>query len=136
MSGFSDYMETMILNWIKGTNADAAPAAVYVALFDGDPGDDGAGGTEITNTLTGSANRTAVSFGAVGTSGAAKAISNSGDVTITGAADAGATATHVAIFDAATGGNLLMSGALTAGKTFNTGDEVKFAAGALVLKAQ
>jgi len=114
----------------------AAPAAVYVALFDGDPADAGSGGTEITNTIKGSTTRTAVTFGAVADSGAAKQIANSADVTITATAAAGADATHMGIFDAATGGNLLYHGALTAAKTFNTGDEVKFAAGALILKAQ
>lgn len=74
MSAFSDYLENSILMFIKGTNMPAAPATVFVALFDGDPLDTTVGGTEITTTLTGSANRTVVAFGAVIDSGAAKQI--------------------------------------------------------------
>ena len=136
MSAFSNYLENAILLWVKGTAMPTAPGTVYVALFNGDPTDAGSGGTEITNTLTGSANRTAVAFGGVTDSGAAKQIANSADVTITATAAAGATATHMGVFDAATGGNLLFHGALAASKTFNTGDEVKFAAGALIFKVQ
>ena len=136
MSALSNYLENALLTWIKGTDMPAAPAAVYVALFDGDPTDAASGGNEITNTIKGSTTRTAVAFGAVSDSGAAKQIANSADVTIVASAVAGADATHLGIFDAATAGNLLYHGALTASKTFNTGDEVKFAAGALILKAQ
>jgi hypothetical protein len=41
--------------------------------------------------------------------------------------------THVAIYDASTGGNMLAHGALTASKTVDSGDTFTIAAGALSL---
>jgi hypothetical protein len=66
------------------------------------------------------------------TSGTAT-LSNTGVITITSSAGSGATATHVAVFDAITSGNMLFYGALAASKVIAAGDEVKFNASALVL---
>jgi hypothetical protein len=60
-------------------------------------------------------------------------LTNTAAITITSSAASGATATHVAVFDTITGGNMLFAGALTASKTIATGDEVKFNASALAL---
>lgn len=120
---FSQYVADAILNWTKNAVAfPAEPTAVYVALFNGNPT---SGGTEITNTIKGTANRDAVTLGAIATSGTNREVSNS-ELTITASAAAGATADYVAIYDAQTAGNLLYYEALTASKTITTGDEVKF----------
>jgi hypothetical protein len=66
------------------------------------------------------------------TSGVAS-LSNTGVITITPSAASGATATHVAVFDALTGGNMLFYGALAASKVIASDDEVKFNASALTL---
>lgn len=124
----STYLENEILNWIKGTTFDAAPATVYVALFNGDPGKAGAGGTEVTATIR-VAGRQSVTFGSI-TSGV---ISNSGVVDF-GLAAAGATVTHYALFDAASAGNLLGSAALNDTRVVATGNAVTFATGALSLE--
>ena len=43
------------------------------------------------------------------------------------------TVTHAAIFDASSGGNLLRWGALTASRTVNSGDALRFASGQITL---
>ena len=65
--------------------------------------------------------------------GGAGTLSNTGVITITSSAASGATATHVAVFNAITGGNLLFYGALSASKSIGVGDEVKFNALQLTL---
>jgi hypothetical protein len=60
-------------------------------------------------------------------------LTNTAAITITSSAASGATATHVAVFDSLTGGNMLMSGALSSSKTIATGDEIRFNATSLTL---
>ncbi len=123
----SDYLETSLCNWIKGTAMPAAPAAVYVALWNGDPTDTGTGGTEVTTTIR-AAGRVAVTFGSITGGGT---MSNSAIVNFGNAAGA-ATVTHFAIMDAASAGNMLGSGPLTSGsQAISSGTPVSFAAGAI-----
>lgn len=125
--GKSTYLETQLTNWIKGTTMPAAPAAVFVALFNGDPTPAGTGGTEVTTTIR-TAGRVAVTFGAF----SGGLMSNSAIVNF-GNAVAGATVTHFAVFDAASAGNMLGSAALSSGsQVISTGNPVAFAIGSLV----
>jgi len=134
MSAFSDYLELKVASWVTGTSMGASPTTLYIALFSSDPTDAG-GGTELTTTLTGAATRTPITLTAAQASGVTT-LKNSSQVVITSSAAAGATASHMGIFDAATGGtNLLFRGVLNNGtaKTIATGDEVRFNANALVI---
>lgn len=132
MADASDYLETQILNWIKGTTFPAAPSAVYVGLFSSDPTDTGSAGTEVTTTIR-AAGRVAATFGAnSGTGDGATSISNSAIVDF-GNADAEASVTHFGLFDAASAGNMIVSDALTSSKTINTSDPVSFAIGDLTI---
>jgi hypothetical protein len=121
MSGLSTYLANKILDWLDGTNMPTAPAAVYAAIFNGDPTDAGSGGVEVTTTIN-AAGRVAVSWGAI----SGKVRKNDADVDF-GTSDGSASATHIAIFDASSGGNMLGSAALPATRTILTGDPVKFA---------
>ena len=127
MASLSQYLEDEILNWIKGSTFDAAPATVYVDLLD-------SGDASILNTIAGSANRQAITFGAISTSGTGRIMSNSADITFTASAVGSATATQAAIYDAQTAGNQLAVQALTSSKAISGGDEVKFSTGALTFK--
>jgi hypothetical protein len=129
MAAASNYLEDAVLNWIRGTTFPAAPGAVYVALFDGSPTDTGSGGTEITNTIRGTTTRNAIAFNAP----SGGEIENSAEVVITASASGGATASHFGLFSAATGGNLIVHGSLTAPKTIAASDEVKIPAAALTI---
>lgn len=124
---FSTYLEGKILNWIKGSNMPSAPGNAYCGLFNGDPGDSGTGGTEVTTTIR-VAGRRAVSFGAI----SGHTIVNNSTCDF-GTAAGGATVTHFGIFDSVSGGNLLMSGALSISVTVIAGNAVSFASGALSL---
>jgi len=134
MSAFSNYLEDAITAWINGTTFPAAPANVYLALYNNSPSDAGNSGTELTTTLTGSANRIGIAANQwTRVTGGTASITNTNAITITASAAGNATATHFGVFDAQTAGNLLFHGALTASKTITTGDEVKFNAASLTL---
>lgn len=123
----STYFANEILNWIKGTDTDTAPTTVYVALYDGNPGDDGSGGTDVTEDVR-AAGRVAITFGSIAT----KAMSNSADVDF-GTSDGAADLTHFGVWDDATAGNLLGYNALITPRTVEAADPVKFATGSLVI---
>ena len=65
--------------------------------------------------------------------GGAGTLSNTNAITMQSSAGSAATASHFAVFDAATSGNLLFHGALSASKSIAIGDEVKFNASQLTL---
>ena len=124
---FSNYLEDEITGWINGTTFDAAPTSTFVQLYSQNPDEGGsATGALYTRVAVAAGGWTRV------TSGVAT-LSNTGVITITSSAPSGATATHVAVFDALTGGNMLFYGSLSASKVIATGDEIKFNATTLVL---
>lgn len=134
MVGKSDYLEDLVLNWaLNADDMPAAPANVYVALFNGDPTDSGEEGTEVTATIR-AAGRVVATFGAITPDSAgANAIANDVEVDF-GDADGQATISHFAIFDDPDPGegNMLYSAALTAGsQVIGAGTTVRFAVGAL-----
>lgn len=129
MPGFSDYIENAVLNWLRGTAMPTAPAGLYVGLFSSDPTDASSGGTEVTTTVR-AAGRPAATFGASTTG----TMSNSAKVDF-GNAAGGATVSHFALFDAASGGTKLFSGALTLSKTVTQGDPVYFDVGSLTINS-
>ena len=128
MSGLSTSAENAILNCFKGTAMLAAPAGVYVGLFNGDPTDAGSGGAEVTTAIR-TAGRVVAPFGTITGN---TSIANSADVDF-GAAAGAATASHFGLFSAASGGQLLASGALAASQSIATTNLVKFATGALTV---
>jgi hypothetical protein len=129
MSDFTTSVRNRFVDYVRGAGAPAAIAGLFLDLYNGDP--QGAGASVLA-TITGSANRASVgaSFGA-----AANGLTqNTAVITPTAAAVAAGTVTHVAFFDAATGGNLIASHALTSGTlTVNSGNGVQFNTGALTL---
>ncbi|SNS20383.1 hypothetical protein SAMN06295912_102251 [Sphingomonas laterariae] len=132
MTAMSDYLETKVLQWLKGTAMPPAPVAAYVGLFNGDPLDAGTGGAEVTTTIR-AAGRVAATFGPISDVGGASKMSNSAVVDY-GAAAGAADISHFGLFDAAAGGNLLMRGTILNGqKTAAVGTSVSFPVGTLVL---
>lgn len=128
----SNYLEDLILNWETGTPMPAPPVGIYLALFNENPTDTGLGGTEVTTTIR-PAGRLAVTFGAIVTGGGPNTKANTVAVNF-GAAVGGATMSHFATFDAASGGNMLRWGALSGGsQSVSVGTLVNFAIGALVI---
>jgi hypothetical protein len=127
MSALSDHAEKLVLDWLMTAGTATRPTSWFVGLFTAAPSDSG-GGTEVS---TGGYSRKSVSFAAASSPGGTT--QNSGIVTWTAAGANYGTVSHVGIFDASTGGNLLWHGALSASKTVNDGDTIQFAAGNLTL---
>jgi hypothetical protein len=127
MSAMSDYLENEILDHILGTGAYTMPSTVYVGLSTGSFNDDNSG-TELSGS--GYA-RQAIAFNAA-SSGTAD---NSGAVDFPAATGSWGTVSHFGLFDASTGGNLLIHGALTASKAVDTGDILRIAAGDMDITA-
>ena len=127
MSAMSDYLENEILDHILGTGAYTMPTTVYVGLSTGSFNDNNSG-TELSGS--GYA-RQAIAFNAA-SSGTAD---NSGAVDFPAATGSWGTVSHFGLFDASTGGNLLIHGALTASKAVATGDILRIAAGDMDITA-
>ena len=123
MAALSDYAEKLLLDWMMTSGSATRPTAWYVALYTAAPSDSG-GGTEVS---TGGYARQSVSFDAASSPGGTT--SNSGEVSFTATGGDYGTVTHMGIFDAASSGNLLWHGALTASKTVADGDTLTFAVG-------
>ena len=123
MAALSDYAEKLLLDYSMTTGSVTRPTAWYVALYTSAPTDAG-GGTEVSG---GGYARKAVTFAAA-TSGAGTT-SNTGDVTWTASGAAFGTVVAIGIFDAASSGNLLWHGNMTASKTIADGDTLEFSAG-------
>lgn len=128
MSAFSSYVEDAIADWLDGTAMPAAPGTLYLALFTSDPQDDGSG-TEVSGGSY--ARQTmAITVGApvVGTG---TTISNTGNVVFPTATATWGNITHFGVFDAVSGGNLLLHGAWATAKLIDSSDTFAVSAGDL-----
>lgn len=128
MSAFSNYTEAAIVNHFLRATSQASPSAVYVALYTSDPAED-ASGTEASYTNYARQTSTWTALSAAGET------KNSGAIVFpaNGNASASVTVTHAAVFDAASGGNMLIKGALTTSKTIEVSDVFAVADAQLVL---
>lgn len=122
----SDYARNLLLDWLYTTDATTRPTTWFVSFHTADPG---LTGTDEVGTGTDAAyTRKSVTFAAA-SGGLALSAS---DVAHT--ADAGATAytiTHIGVWDAASGGNLLQSGELAVPENVTPGGSVLLATGRL-----
>lgn len=127
-TSISNFLETELVDHVFGAAAYSAPATLYFALFTAAPSDAG-GGTEVSG---GSYARVAVTNNA--TNFPAGNPKSNGVAIDFGTATANwGTVTHVGVFDAASGGNLLVWGALENPKTIDNGDGAAFAIGEFTL---
>tara|TARA_Y100001938_G_scaffold146981_1_gene227133 strand:- start:1257 stop:1640 length:384 start_codon:yes stop_codon:yes gene_type:complete len=122
---FSNFLELEILDHVFRNSAYTAPSTIHVALFTSAPNDAG-GGTEVSGN--GYA-RQSMAFSAASSG----SISNSGSVEFPTATGSQGTITHVGLFDASSGGNLLAYGALSASKTVDSGDVFRFNASSVTI---
>jgi hypothetical protein len=120
----TDYLEGKIVEHVLRNVSYTSPTTVYAALFTSAPGETG-GGTEVAGNAYA---RQAITFGAQ----SGGTVLNSVDVVFPVATPSGwGTITDFAIFDALTTGNMLYYGTLSSPVTINSGEQFKFAAGAL-----
>jgi hypothetical protein len=143
MAAMSDFLENKLIDQIFRGQAYSFPATLHVALFTANPSDVG-GGTEVSGGSyaraavaaslanwagTQSSGSTTASTGTNGTT------SNNGAITFPEPTANWGSVTGFGIFDAASAGNLLFWGALTAPKTVNNGDAAPaFSAAALSIQ--
>jgi len=119
---FSNFLETEILDHVFAGAAYTAPGTHYLALYTAAPGETG-GGTEVSG---GAYARQSVAFTTTGNT-----TSNSAAVEYPTATASFGTVTHVGVFDASTGGNLMAYAALSSSKTIDTGDVFRVPTGDL-----
>ena len=123
-NNLTNYGESALVKHLVGKAAFTMPATVYVSLHTADPTETGSTAAE----LVGNAYvRQAVAWGAE----ASGTIANSADIVWAAATASWGTITHIGICDAATAGNMLVYGALTASKAVGNADQFKLAASAL-----
>ena len=121
----STYFENAVANLLR--NVAFTEFNAYVGLFTSDV--DLEGGNITSECTGGSYARELCGFGAA----ANGVISNAGNITFTTATAAWGTATHFAVMDAVTAGNVIAHGALTAPRVIADGDTAQFNTGTLVL---
>ena len=127
MSAMSDYLELKVLDHVLGTSAYTMPTTVYIGLSTGSFADDNSG-TELTGN--GYA-RQSIAFDAA----ASGTTDNTSNVDFPTATGSWGTVSHYGLFDASSGGNLLIHGAFTVSKTVASGDILRIAAGELDITA-
>jgi len=121
---FSNSTETLVLNWLLTGGTATRPTAWYLALYTAAPGEAG-GGTEVTTAGTAYARQSAA-FTVSGNTA-----SNTSAIEFPTATASYGTVSHVGVFDAVTGGNLIAYAALTTSKVIDTGDVLRVPAGDL-----
>lgn len=144
----SDYLEDKILKHIFKNNGGAEytpPAAnsgnndsdgIFVSLHTGSPADDNSGSNEVSASGTSYARSNAsdaLTFSITQSSGTTTATNVQAIPFPQATGNYSGTVTHIGIYDALTGGNLLFHGALTVSKTITTGDTFQINAGALTI---
>lgn len=119
---FSNTFETHVLNYVFTTTSVTRPTAWYLALFTSNPDED-ASGTEVSTSGTAYARQSAT-FTVSGNTA-----SNSAAIEFPTATASYGTVTHVGVFDASTGGNLIAYSALSTSKAVGTGDVFRVPSG-------
>lgn len=132
MSAASNYLENKVLDHVLTATAYTAPTTRYVGLFTNTSGSAAANleaGTLTDEVSGGSYARQTVTFAAAvnGTS------ATNATVTFPTATAAWGTITHVAVLDAATGGNVLFWGAVTTAKQIDAADTFQISSGNLTV---
>ncbi|HSW46502.1 MAG TPA: hypothetical protein VLM89_13120 [Phycisphaerae bacterium] len=128
MGSFSNYWENEILDHVFGKGS-YTPPTIHVGLCSADPTDAGTGSS--CNELSGNGYARVETSAASWDTASGGALSNAAAVTFPQASGEWTAATHFALFDAPTGGNMLAHGSLSASKTVQIGDTASFAIGAL-----
>lgn len=118
----SNTFETTTLQWLFTTDSVTRPTSWHLALYTVAPGE-GGGGTECSGTAYARQSFTMTVSGDTAT--------NAANIEYAVAGSSWGTLVAVGVFDAATSGNLIAYGNLTAAKTIDTGDVFRVPAGDL-----
>lgn len=127
MAGLSNYAQVALLNHLLRNSALTSPTTVYMGLNSADPGETGANELTAANGYA----REAMSFAAA----VAKVAATDTAIEFAASGADWTQSTHWTIWDAASGGNCLASGALDSPRTVTDGETATFAAGSLTVTA-
>lgn len=122
----SDYLEEKVMNAVLRGQPFPTIPKVFVALFTTDPGDDGSTGVEVSGG--GYARKEATFTAPVQEAGAATCC-NTSEIDFGVATGNWETITHIGLYDAGEGGNMLYRSQLQTAKTIETADSLRFAVG-------
>jgi hypothetical protein len=126
MAQATDYLENKFLTGLLGGTNVTFSSKPYIALMTSAPSDSSAGtevsGTNYSRVQVGGTNQGNFTVGSTGTA------QNSGEFIFSDAGSAWGTVTHIALYDAATGGNQLLYATLNSSATINSGDIFKIPA--------
>lgn len=123
-NNLSDYAEAALLDHLFSLSAGFAQPTLYLALSTADPTEDGSGLAEPA----------AGAYARVVTAGTdwsrtANVVENANELSFPQATASWGTLTHAAIYDAATGGNLIAYGPLGTAKAIAANETLRFPAG-------
>ena len=121
---FSNTYETHVLNYVFTATSVTRPTAWYLALFTSNPAED-ASGTEVSTSGTAYARQSAA-FTVSGNTA-----SNSAAIEFPTATASYGTVSHVGVFTASSGGDLIAYAALSSSKAIDTGDVFRVPSGDL-----
>lgn len=130
MAGATNFLEAQLLNSLFRVAAAYKPAGIFIGLFTANPTDAG-GGTEASGGNYARQQVSQVDASWAAPAGTPRAISNAANIEWVGVTWSG-TVTGWGIFDAVTGGNLLMWYD-SADIVVASGNTVRFSAGALAI---
>jgi hypothetical protein len=127
----SDYLEVELRKHVFRTGSFTKPSELWVALYTAAPNDAG-GGTEVSGGSYARVARAPADANWTAPDATGGVTRNADVITFPAPTANWGTVTHFGIFDASSGGNLLVWGALSASRTINNGDAApEFAVGAL-----
>lgn len=129
-SSLTDYLENKLVDWLFRGQTYTPPATLYVSLHtaacsDSSTGTEVTGGSYARVAVTGSLANWAGTQSAGSTtasSGTGGQTSNNGTITFPAPTANWGVVTHFGIFDASSGGNMLICQALAVSKTINNAD--------------
>jgi hypothetical protein len=121
MSQMSDYLEVELRKHIFRTGSFTKPSALYIGLYTANPTDAG-GGTEVSGGSYARVQRDPLDANWTGASSTDGATDNAAVITFPTPSANWGVITGFGIFDASSGGNLLIWGSITPNKTVNNGD--------------
>lgn len=131
MANMSDYLEVQLRAHIFRTATFTKPTELHISLHTADPLDD-ASGTEVSGGSYARVQRDPLDANWSAASATNGLTDNVGAITFPAPSANWGVVTHFGIWDASTGGNLLIHGQLTTPKTINNGDAApSFGAGDL-----
>ena len=135
MANFSNYLENAIANWLNGDAMPAATSSLWVALYSSPGVVQNNAATNLIGTRVEVSNWAVTT--ATGSSDSSDAsITNGAEIVMISNSNITATASHFAVYDAASTGNLLFHGALSSSVSIAVGDTVKFALNSITLTVQ